>query len=209
MSKFAFYSAGGYARETIADFIQSISETGRTRPSIYFIDDDPRLISTIIHGAEVISYDDAKSISDLCINVAFAAPDLRKKKVLQCQSDGLSTFDCKAPTAHIGPNVSIDAGFILSHLSTITADAKIGKAFHCNIYSYVAHDCVVGDFVTLAPRVCINGRVTIGDGSYIGTGAIVLPGITIGKNAIIGAGAVVVKDVPDGTTVVGMPAKPR
>jgi len=209
MSNFAFYSAGGYARETIADFLQTISETKQSPPSIFFIDDDPRLISTIVHGAKVISYDDAKSIPGLRISVAFAAPDLRKKKVLQCQSDGFSTFDCKALTAHIGPNVSIDAGFILSHLSTVTADAKIGKAFHCNIYSYVAHDCVVGDFVTLAPRVCINGRVTIGDGSYIGTGAIVLPGVNIGKNAVIGAGAVVVKDVPDGTTVVGMPAKPR
>lgn len=209
MSKFAFYSAGGYARETIADFIKSRPETEQSAPRIYFIDDDPRLISTIIHDAEVISYDDAKSIPNLRINVAFAAPDLRKKKVLQCQSDGLSTFDCKAPTAHIGPNVSIDAGFILSHLSTVTADARIGKAFHCNIYSYVAHDCIIGDFVTLAPRVCINGRVTIGDGSYIGTGAIVLPGVTIGRDAVVGAGAVVVKDVPDGSTVVGMPAKVR
>lgn len=209
MSKFAFYSAGGYARETIADFIQSISETERSPPDIYFIDDDPHLRASVVHGAKIISYDDAKSVPGLRINVAFADPGLRKKKILQCQSNGFSTFDCKAPTAHIGPNVSIDAGFILSHLSTVTSDAKIGKAFHCNIYSYVAHDCVVGDFVTLAPRVCINGRVTIGDGSYIGTGAIVLPGVTIGRNAIVGAGAVVVKDVPDGTTVVGMPAKPR
>jgi hypothetical protein len=34
----------------------------------------------------------------------------------------------------------------------VTASAKIGAHFQCNIYSYVAHDCVIGDFVTFAPR---------------------------------------------------------
>jgi acetyltransferase-like isoleucine patch superfamily enzyme len=41
----------------------------------------------------------------------------------------------------------------------------------------------------------------------VGTGAIVLPGVTIGVGAMIGAGAVVTADVPDGTTVVGNPAR--
>jgi acetyltransferase-like isoleucine patch superfamily enzyme len=42
----------------------------------------------------------------------------------------------------------------------------------------------------------------------VGTGAVILPGVTIGAGAIVGAGAVVTKDVPDGTTVVGNPARP-
>lgn len=50
--------------------------------------------------------------------------------------------------------------------------------------------------------------VTIGDGTWIGIGAIILKGVTIGKNARIGAGAVVVRDVPDHGCVVGNPAKP-
>lgn len=41
----------------------------------------------------------------------------------------------------------------------------------------------------------------------VGTGAIVLPGVTIGVGAMVGAGAVVTADVPDGTTVVGNPAR--
>ncbi|MGH7537098.1 MAG: acyltransferase [Gemmatimonadales bacterium] len=42
----------------------------------------------------------------------------------------------------------------------------------------------------------------------VGTGAVILPGVTIGAGAIVGAGAVVTKDVPDGETVVGNPARP-
>ena len=41
----------------------------------------------------------------------------------------------------------------------------------------------------------------------LGTGAVILPGLTIGSGAVVGAGAVVTRDVPDGATVVGNPAR--
>lgn len=50
--------------------------------------------------------------------------------------------------------------------------------------------------------------VTIGDGAWIGIGAIVLKGVTIGAGARIGPGAVVTSDVPAGGTVAGNPARP-
>ena len=55
--------------------------------------------------------------------------------------------------------------------SDVTASASIGRHFQCNIYGYVAHDCVIGDFVTFGPRVCCNGNVRVEDGAYVGTGA--------------------------------------
>lgn len=50
--------------------------------------------------------------------------------------------------------------------------------------------------------------VKIGCNVWIGGGAIILPGVTIGDDAIIGAGAVVTRDVADGVTVAGNPARP-
>lgn len=51
--------------------------------------------------------------------------------------------------------------------------------------------------------------ITIKKGASIGSNATILAGVTIGENALVGAGAVVTKDVPDGATVVGVPAKLR
>ena len=51
------------------------------------------------------------------------------------------------------------------------------------------------------------GDVHIGLGTFIGAGAVVLPGVRIGSNAIVAAGATVIEDVVDGAVVVGIPAR--
>lgn len=53
----------------------------------------------------------------------------------------------------------------------------------------------------------INLPVVIGDNSWVGARAIILPGITIGNFCVVAAGAVVTKDVPDYKVVAGVPAK--
>lgn len=117
-----------------------------------------------------------------------------------------------ALNAHVGHGVHLAEGAIICPFVSLTADATIGKHFHANIYSYVAHDCIIGDFVTFAPSVCCNGNVRIGDHAYIGTGAKLIQGtqkkpLKIGRNAVVGMGAIVLEDVPDGATVVGNPAR--
>ena len=61
--------------------------------------------------------------------------------------------------------------------------------------------------MTVALGVNVSGRVTLGEGTFVGAGAVVLPDIKVGSWVMIGAGAVVTKDVPDGATVVGVPAR--
>jgi sugar O-acyltransferase (sialic acid O-acetyltransferase NeuD family) len=109
-------------------------------------------------------------------------------------------------------DVQLGEGAILSPFVTLTSNIRIGRHFHANLYSYVEHDCKIGDFVTLAPGVKCNGNVVIEDHAYIGAGAVIKQGkpgapLVIGRGAVVGMGAVVTKSVPAGTTVVGNPAR--
>jgi sugar O-acyltransferase (sialic acid O-acetyltransferase NeuD family) len=116
-----------------------------------------------------------------------------------------------SPASFIGKTCQIQEGAVICPFVTITSSAKIGKAFQANIYSYVAHDCMIGDHVTFAPSVKCNGNVIIEDDVYIGTGVIIHQGklnkpLKIGKGAVIAAGSVVTKSVAPGITVFGSPA---
>jgi acetyltransferase-like isoleucine patch superfamily enzyme len=53
----------------------------------------------------------------------------------------------------------------------------------------------------------VNAPVSIGVGSWVGTGAIILPGTTIGRNVVVAAGSVVRGCVPDRCVVAGVPAR--
>jgi carbonic anhydrase/acetyltransferase-like protein (isoleucine patch superfamily) len=67
---------------------------------------------------------------------------------------------------------------------------------------------VIGEDVTVGHQVMLHG-CTIGDGSLIGIQAVVLNGARIGRNCLVGAGALVTegKEFPDGSLIMGSPAK--
>lgn len=79
-----------------------------------------------------------------------------------------------------------------------------GSVMHAD----VGKPIVVGDHVTVGHKVMLHG-CTIGDESLIGIGAVVLNGAKIGRNCLVGAGALVTegKEFPDGSMIIGSPAK--
>ena len=70
------------------------------------------------------------------------------------------------------------------------------------------HDCKIGEGVTIGHSAIVHG-CTVGDHTLIGMGAIILNGAKIGNNCIVGAGALVTegKEFPDGSVIIGSPAK--
>lgn len=177
-----------------------------------FIDDGS--ISNKYSGLSVYSYDAFLELanSEKAIVIAIANSSIRESLVQKVTKDGLRLLTVKASSAIVLANVNVDEGAILCNFTHLTSNITIGKQFQANIYSYVAHDCVIGNYVTFAPRVHCNGNVHIEDHAYIGTGAILRQGtpdkpLIIGYGAVVGMGAVVTKDVAPNTVVVGNPAK--
>ena len=110
---------------------------------------------------------------------------------------------------HIGEDASIWFGTVIrGDTSTI----RIGKGSNIQDASVLHADfgqpLVVGERVTVGHQVMLHG-CTIGDESLIGIGAVVLNGAKIGKNCLVGAGALVTegKEFPDGSMIIGAPAK--
>jgi sugar O-acyltransferase (sialic acid O-acetyltransferase NeuD family) len=145
--------------------------------------------------------------------LAVANPAIRRKLDERCVAEGVVVTRVQAANVVIMDNVEIGPGALLSPFVTLTSNIKIGRCFHANLYAYVEHDCVIGDYVTFAPGVRCNGNVVIEDNAYIGAGAVIRQGVPgaplrIGRGATVGMGAVVTRDVPDGMVVVGNPARP-
>lgn len=107
----------------------------------------------------------------------------------------------KAESAQLGIGTVVMAGAILNPY------AKIGNHCIINTAATIDHDCIIHDFVHIAPHSTLCGHVEVGEGTWIGAGATVVQGIHIGNNCFVGAGAVVVKDIPDGSLCYGNPAR--
>ena len=101
-----------------------------------------------------------------------------------------------------------NGGILVAANATINPFVKIGKGVICNTSCSIDHECILGDFVHIAPGAVLCGNVVIGDNSFIGANSVVKQGISIGKNVIVGAGSVVIKNIPDNAVVAGNPAKP-
>ena len=205
------YGASGFGKEVMPLVRQHYSQLNQD--NIVFIDDGGRLEQ--LDGYKVLSYQQFMNhtATQKAVTIAIADSQVREKLNAKLVQDNIEIINVIANNALQYDNITMGKGSIICGFVHLTSNIKIGKGFHANIYSYIAHDCVIGDFVTFAPRVSCNGNVHIEDHAYIGTGAVLRQGtpdkpLIIGKGAIVGMGAVVTKDVPAGATVVGNPAKP-
>ena len=213
MKRFAIFGASGFGREVLPLLRQQLRQTEAQPWDLVFVDDQPP--EPELNGQRVLTYAQwlAEPAESRHISLAIANSAVREKLAARCLADGVQFFEVKASNVVVMDDVQIGPGAVLCPFVTLTSNIRIGQQFHANLYSYLAHDCVIGDFVTFAPGVQCNGNVVIEDHAYIGTGAVLRQGqpgapLVIGRGAVVGMGAVVTRNVAPSTTVVGNPARP-
>lgn len=131
----------------------------------------------------------------------------RQKVMQELQQKGLNFATLIHPSAVISQYSQIGEGSLVCANAVVNCASSVGLGCIVNTASSIDHDCQIADYVHVAPGVRLAGAVTIGTGSFVGIGSVVLPGRSIGKNAILGAGSTLLDNISDFSVAVGSPAR--
>jgi len=189
------YGASGHGKVILEIFQAGNIEVGG------FIDDNP---SAKIRHFPTYSFPGPINLNEDEILISIGDNSIRRKIAQGFRGRFISAIH---PKSIISSTVKIGQGTAIMGGAVINADSQIGRHVIINSQATVDHDCIIDDFVHIAPGVVLCGAVHIGEETLVGAGSVILPGIRVGKQVIIGAGTVVIKDVPDRVTLVGNPGK--
>lgn len=123
------------------------------------------------------------------------------------QKFGLQFHTLIHPSAYVSPMADLSAGVFVGANSVIGPGVSLAEHVFVNRGVTIGHDTVIGAFSRIQPGSNLGGLSRYGTGVTVGLGATVLERLVIGDGAFIGAGAVVIADVPATMLVVGIPAR--
>lgn len=170
-----------------------------------FLSEDSSQVGKLFMGREVLPLARASTARDFHLSIGNNAARSRLHRLLS--EWGLAAASVIHPSATLAASAEISAGSFIAAGAILAPNCRVGNSSIINHRAVVDHDAWVGRYCHIAPGVILGGAVRIGDNVLVGAGAIVLPGIRIEDGAVVGAGAVVLDNVPQGVTVVGVPAR--
>lgn len=206
MSSLLVLGAGGHGK-VVAD---TALATGRW-DRVAFLDDRSPDLATVMglpvlgRLAEAPGFRDA--FPEALVAIGHSRTRLRVLESLAAQ--GFSLPVLVHPAAWVSPRATLGEGTVVFAQVAINADAQLGRGCIANTGSSIDHDARLGDGVHVCPGARLAGEVRVGDGCWLGIGSSVIQRVTLGREVTVGAGAAVVRDLPDGITAVGVPARAR
>lgn len=209
---FLVWGGGGHGK-VVADLIRAAGHR-----VVGFVDRDPEQVegraladeapAVVVREDELIArFDGKEPLPAGADALALGVGDNGARSRCLVAPDGVELPALVHPSAVVSPSVRLGQGAVVMAGAVVNADARVGEAAIMNSGAVVEHDCVLGRASHVSPGAVLAGGVSVGERAWVGAGATVIEGVTVGADAVVGAGAVVIRDVPEGDTVVGVPAR--
>lgn len=199
--------AGGHARV----LLDALMLTGARVAGL--LDADPGLAGGKVLGYPILGGDEVLRQREpgwcALVNAIGSTKSMARRRALylELSAQGHRFASVLHPAATVSRHAATEQGVQIMAGAVIQACARIGVNSIVNTGATVDHDCRIGAHVHVAPGATLSGDVHVGDETHVGCGATVIQGVRIGARCTVAAGAVVLRDVPDGSTVAGVPAR--
>lgn len=207
MKNLLIIGARGYGRE-VFNIAQGAHGYGETFKIKGFLDNNKNALKGFDNYPEIISsVEDYQIGKDDVFVCALGDVSYKKKYIQIILEKGGDFFTLIHKSAFVGLNTKIGKGCIVAYDAHISCDVQVKDFVTVMTGAIIGHDAHIGTWSSLGVRTFIGGMTSVSEGVTIHTGAIILPKKQIESDSVIAAGAVVFRNVKQGTTVIGNPAK--
>jgi len=208
MKKIAICGAGGHGAE-IQTILEDINEEKPAWDIIGYY--DPGLPKgEVVRGLPVLGSDGDLLETDeqICVAIAVGNIPIRVKIYEKLSRNSNLSFPTLVhPLAYIARDAELGEGCVVFPFAMIWRGASLGKMVFVGGGAQVSHHVTVGDYSMLMPHAIALGNTRVGKNVLLGANSTVLQGVSIDDGAAIGMGSVVLRDVREGVTAVGNPAR--
>lgn len=173
-----------------------------TQQAVAIVDDDRSRFGDVVDGVPVVGgFDRAVALSgegafDAAVIAISTSVPARTRLRQLCAEAGIPLANAIDPTARIARGVKLGLGNVICANCHFGVETVIGDNNFISAYNSFDHHNDLGNDISTGPGVMTSGLVTIADRCRFGTGVFVEPHVTIGAGTQIASGAIIVGSIP-------------